>query len=403
VRILWARTERLLPVNSGGRIRSVQTIRELQRRHQVVVFNGYLAQQPDPDYERLLIEQFPGSVAERIAWRRYQGIAGRLRRQLSIESVTAGDGYSPVIARGIEEAFRARAFDVAVCDFHEPSKNFPRALGVPTVLFAHNVEWARKRDEARRADSLAGRADYWLESVRLKRTETSLLKRFHHTIAVSEDDERAFRSMAPSASVSVVGTGVDTEEFRPTPMPNLDSPLVVYTGLMGYVPNIDAVTWFCREIWPTVLGEVPEARFRIVGRNPAPSVKALESESVEVTGEVDSVVPHLQEASVVVVPLRGGSGTRIKIYEAMASGRPVVSTSLGAVGLDVTHGKDILLADSAEAMGAEVVRTLQHRAHAESLSRAAAATGAAHSWAAVGRQFEAILEQVVAEAGRAHG
>ena len=110
---------------------------------------------------------------------------------------------------------------------------------------------------------------------------------------------------------------------------------MIFTGSMDWEANIAGVEYFCKEIWQRVLAQAPEARFRIVGRDPHPRVKRLASDSVEVTGTVSSIIDHMRQAAVLVVPLRIGGGTRIKIYEGMAMGKATVSTSVGAEGLDV--------------------------------------------------------------------
>jgi glycosyltransferase involved in cell wall biosynthesis len=149
---------------------------------------------------------------------------------------------------------------------------------------------------------------------------------------------------------------------------------------MDWAPNIDGVEYFCKEIWPHVLLQVPQARFRIVGRDPHVRVQKLASASVEVTGTVASIVDHLSEARVVVVPLRIGGGTRIKIYEGMAMGKATVSTHLGAEGLDVHHGRDILLADDPLRFAEHVIRLLCDEETRRKYETAAAATAQKYDW-----------------------
>ncbi|HEY9403723.1 MAG TPA: glycosyltransferase family 4 protein, partial [Pyrinomonadaceae bacterium] len=161
--------------------------------------------------------------------------------------------------------------------------------------------------------------------------------------------------------------------------------------------NIDGVEYFCREVWPAVRAKVPGARFRIVGRNPHARVSKLASESVEVTGTVPSVVEHLREAAVFVVPLRVGGGTRLKIFEAMAAGKAVVSTTIGAEGLDVRHGENILLADDAESFARDLVRLLGDEAERARLEQAASALAARYDWTVIARTFEDVLVRVAGE------
>jgi polysaccharide biosynthesis protein PslH len=169
----------------------------------------------------------------------------------------------------------------------------------------------------------------------------------------------------------------------------------LFVGAMDWEPNVDAVNYFCADIWPLVLAKVPEARFRVVGRNPDHRVKALESPFIKVTGRVPSVVEHLREGAVVVVPLRVGGGTRIKIYEAMATGKAVVSTSIGAEGLDVHHGSDIVLADDAAMFAESVIQLLQDADARGRLGKSARHLASKYGWPVIGAEFGQVLESVI--------
>jgi glycosyltransferase involved in cell wall biosynthesis len=163
---------------------------------------------------------------------------------------------------------------------------------------------------------------------------------------------------------------------------------------MDWEPNVDAVAFFCRDIFPRVLAEFPSTRFQIVGRDPHPTVRQLASDSVEVTGRVPSVTEYLRDATVVAVPLRIGGGTRLKIYEAMAMGKALVSTSIGAEGLDVQSGRDLILADD-PAQFAEAINLLLRDATVRSqYEQAAAKLAAQHDWSVIARDFAAVLKQV---------
>jgi glycosyltransferase involved in cell wall biosynthesis len=217
-------------------------------------------------------------------------------------------------------------------------------------------------------------------------------------IAVSETDREAMSSMVAREHISVVPTGVDLSKYQYDPGARPSGPLVVFTGSMDWAPNIDGVEFFCKEIWPQVLAKVPEARFRIVGRDPQPRVKALASKNVEVTGTVPSIVDHLREAAVFVVPLRIGGGTRIKIYEGMAMGKATVSTTIGAEGLDVQHGRDILLEDSPASFASAIVTFLQNDEARRRYEAAAAATARKYDWSVITQQFVEVLQKTIAAA-----
>ena len=156
--------------------------------------------------------------------------------------------------------------------------------------------------------------------------------------------------------------------------------------------------YFCKDIWPRVLARAPDARFRIVGRDPHPRVKRLASDSVELTGTVPSVIDYMRQAAVLVVPLRIGGGTRIKIYEGMAMGKATVSTSVGAEGLDVQHGRDILLEDDPASFANAIVNLLRDKNLRREYEAAAAGTARQYDWSVIARRFVDVLEKTIAVA-----
>src|SRR3989441_1639015 len=214
-------------------------------------------------------------------------------------------------------------------------------------------------------------------------------------IAVSEKARQSMSWMCDLSHISVVPTGVDLGKYQYHTNQRPSGPLVIFTGSMDWEANIDGVEYFCKDIWPRVLAQVPEARFRIVGRDPHPRVKRLASESVEVTGTVPSIVDHLREAAVVVVPLRIGGGTRVKIYEGMAMGKATVSTTVGAEGLDVGHERDILLADDPGRFGDAVVMLLRDERARRRLEAAAAATARRYDWSVITERFCEALQHTI--------
>jgi glycosyltransferase involved in cell wall biosynthesis len=244
------------------------------------------------------------------------------------------------------------------------------------------------------------RAAFRLEAVKMDRYERAAVKRFTHVVAVSERDRQEMARMIDPSRITVVPTGVDVERYRAAAGQSAVEPIVLFLGSMDWEANVDAVDYFCRDVWPIIRAAVPNARFRIVGRNPHPRVLRLASESVEVTGSVPSVVEHLQQAAVFVVPLRIGGGTRLKIFEAMAAGRAVVSTAVGAEGLDVHDGVDVLLADTAPRFAEQVISVLGDTRKRRSLEQAAAALAAKYDWSVIATQFEAVLHRASNVASR---
>jgi glycosyltransferase involved in cell wall biosynthesis len=396
LKILWAKANKILPVHSGGDIRSYNIARELAAQHEVTFFSYYDGAR-DTAYECALREQFPGAVC--VCTGRAQD--GSLRRGLDYVARLprrAPYAVSRFACRAVELPLRRwyaqQAFDVAVCDFLDAAVNFPEELNIPTVLFQHNVESEIWRRHATNGSSPIKKAVYGLEFSKMQRYEKEMVRRFHHVIAVSEHDKNLMSAWVDPGRLTVVPTGVDTKEFHPGPKPARENPLVLFVGAMDWEPNVDAVEYFCSEIWPSILAKVPNAHFRIVGRNPSGRVRRLVGNSVEVTGRVPSVADHLRGAAVVVVPLRIGGGTRLKIYEAMATGKAVVSTTVGAEGLDVHHGRDILLCDTPNNFAESVATMMQDTAACERLERAAAELAANYGWPLIGARFGQILQAV---------
>jgi len=239
------------------------------------------------------------------------------------------------------------------------------------------------------------KAMYKMEFRKMLRYEQKAVRKFHHVIAVSDNDRALMSQWVDSDRITTVPTGVDLGEFRPSADGVEPKPIVTFVGAMDWEPNVDGVEYFCSEIWPDVKAEVPEAKLKIVGRNPDRRVQKWASDSIEVTGRVPSVIEYLQQSSTVIVPLRIGGGTRLKIYEAMATGKAVVSTTIGAEGLDVQHGKDIILADDAKSFAQAVIMLLRDRDLRRRYGKAAAATASLYDWPAIGERFERILQSVV--------
>jgi polysaccharide biosynthesis protein PslH len=216
-------------------------------------------------------------------------------------------------------------------------------------------------------------------------------------ICVSSEDARTLRSEFGIDSISVLPTGVDTDYFRPSEVCSQRGRMI-FVGSMDWDPNEDGVVWFLEEVYPRIRQEMPEAGFYIVGRNPSARLRRIAGEHphVTVTGRVADVRPYLAASEVVVVPLRVGGGTRIKIPEAMAMAKPVVSTSIGAEGLPFQDGRELCIADQPAEFARTVLRLLANDSLRESISAAARASVVEnHGWDHVANSMEAILKQVV--------
>jgi len=406
MKILWVKYGKLVPVDAGGKIRSYNILRHLSSRHDVTFLSCY-GGKPDPQYEAELRRHFANSIFVcNGAPEDADGIVANVLHylpRLGLRAPYAVSKFtSPEARRIVREKLNSLAFDVAVCDFLAVSHNFPKQLNTPTVLFQHNVEASLWQRQAQCEKNWLKRLLFTLETAKMKRYEFAAVRKFHHVIAVSETDKKLMTATAP-ANISVVPTGVNLQEFSGAGSSDPSGNVVMFTGSMDWEANVDAMQFFCAEVWPRVRSKIPDAKFLIVGRNPDPLVKKLASDSVEVTGSVPSVIEYLKSAAVFVVPLRVGGGTRLKIFEAMAMGKAIISTAIGAEGLDVRDGEDIVLSDDASHFAERVVELLQDKARRDQLGKAAASTARKYDWSVVAPRFEEILARVARSPRLARG
>lgn len=397
MKILWAKAGGLVPVDTGGKIRTFQILRELARKHEITFFTFYAAHPDDAhaELERLFRRVIcyplrlpaPKSFGEGVLYARHL---------FSSRSYSIAKYCQPEVARGFRELVQKQAHDVIVCDFIFAGGIIPWEIPCQKVLFTHNVEamiWKRHYQVARNP---IWKAVCWREHYAIARAERLYLERADHVVTVSETDRDFFTRFIGASKITVIPTGVDFEHFRPSPSEEKPNSLV-FTGSMDWLPNEDGIFYFVEEILPWIRRDIPEVTIRVVGRRPSLHLKTLAGKTpgLRVTGWVEDIRPYARDASVYIVPLRVGSGTRLKIFEAMAMGKAVVSTSIGAEGLPVQHGKNILLADKPEEFAGAVVMLLKDPVARGELGRAARQlVEREYSWACAAAHFDAVLERV---------
>ena len=374
--ILWIKTELLHPVDKGGRIRTYQMLRELCREHRVTYLalddgaGGPEARALASEYCHELV-----TVPFRSRGKRTAGFYWELLCNLASPLPYAVAKYrSAALTRALERLVASHDIDVIVCDFLFPSLNVPDGLGVPVVLFQHNVEaaiWERHAQVAAHPVTRWYMREQWR---RMRAFEGSECRRMDRVVAVSGEDCRTLAAAYGISRVDEVPTGVDTDYFRPTGTVTRNRNEIVFTGSMDWLPNEDAVAWFADRILPRILAEVPDARFTIVGRTPSEKVRALARahEAISVTGSVPDVRPYMERAAAFVIPIRIAGGTRLKVYEAMGMEIPIVSTTIGVEGLPVHDGTEVLIADESDQFADAVVRVLRDPELGARLARTAA-------------------------------
>ncbi|MFO0583895.1 MAG: glycosyltransferase family 4 protein [Anaeromyxobacter sp.] len=337
------------------------------------------------------------------------GQAGLVKRTLQLRSIASPRSYErlrheiPGLQAVIDRLMTATAFDVVNLEFpylahYDYRRAPPGAPLPPTVVDAHDIAWDIVRQVSVNPKVSRGRRLYArLNWPKLKREETGVFRAADATAVCSDLDRARLLADVPGARVKVIPNAADVEFYRPRPEdPPPDGRTVLFFGLLNTMPNMDGIAHFVQDVWPHVLARRPDARFKIVGKNPPPHVAALAGPSIELTGFVDDLRPHLSAASAIVVPLRMGSGTRLKILEAMAQGKGIVSTRLGAEGIGVEPGRHLLVEDAPEAFAAEVVRLLDDPALGARLGAAARDLAVErYAWGAAAQALEELYREVI--------
>jgi len=391
------------PPTSGATIRSYNLIKKLAPRHRVhLVAYGDAARSVDaiehfrPMCASVTVVPFPNdkNTPRFYLW----AVANLLSRTPFVVSRFT----RPAMVRAVRSKLLESRADLIHCDFLTMALNIDRAVGTPMLLTAHNVEsliWKRYLEHERNPL----RALYVnIQYRKLERLERQVLRRFEAIACVSREESETLHGVCPKPKCVVIPNGVDVEHFRPDP--HLEEPdHLVFTGSMDWRPNQDAVRYFLDEIYSEVKRRRPRAKLSVVGRWPPSAIRRLADRhpDVEVVGTVPDMRPYLGRAAVYVVPLRIGGGTRLKILEAMAMARPVVSTGVGCEGLDVEAARDLMVADRPDDFARAVVDLLGDRAKAEAIGRAGRErVVGSYDWGPIADRLEAEWRWV---AGRRRG
>ena len=401
MRILWVKVGGLWPLNEGGRLRSFHILSELSQRHHVSILTTHgPGDDPRELPARLTRSESIASLPYAAPKRRSARFAVALARSwCSPLPVNLWKWRIPALRRAVAHVLAARDFDLCVADFLFAVPNLPRPSPVPVVLFEHNVEhviWKRLAALERRGWR---RLLLELEWRKVRRFEARACARTDLTMAVSEADRDLLARTSPGARVVAIPTGVDTSYFVPDGRPESAAGLV-FTGSMDWFPNEDGMLHFVSEILPLIRREVPGTAFTVVGRDPSPRLReAAAGARVHVTGRVDDVRSYVAEAAVYVVPLRVGGGTRLKIFEALAMGKAVVSTTVGAEGLPLVPGEHFIAADDPALFARAVVSLLRDPGRRRVLGDAGRRlVEERYSWPQVAREFESGFRKVLPHA-----
>jgi glycosyltransferase involved in cell wall biosynthesis len=376
MKILFVSTNVPVPPNNGQAIRSLSILRGLASYGHAVTFISF--SNKDLNKEMPLLSSCCCEVI--ILHKEVTNLSlksdylARVQCMFSFKPYSVQRFRSEKMEKRIGEELNKK-FDLVLCNGMYALVNVP-PTDIPILLNCHNVEHVLYRRYSQVETNLAKKCYARIESHFMYRAEFQSMERVASAMTCSDIDRGMLQEMCPRLRVSVVPNTVDTDVLIPvkaaTP-DDWDKPVLLFQGGMDWYPNRDAVEFFVQKVLPRIRIEFPGIKFVVAGRNPPPNFVASLSKdgNIEFTGTVPDMLPYLSRATVVVVPLRIGGGTRIKILEACATGKPVVSTTIGAEGLELTPGNQILLADEPEAFAQTTVDLLKDRARREELGRSA--------------------------------
>jgi polysaccharide biosynthesis protein PslH len=337
-----------------------------------------------------------------------RGRGGLAKRWLQLRSVGSTRSWErlrvtvPAMQQTLDRVLRTERFDIVSLEFtflgechlrQAPSGERPPAL----IVDSHNIDYDLARQYARTGGNLLRRAYAEINWRKLRREELGTYLDADGVCLCSGADEQRLLEQIPGARTVVIPNAANVDYYQPRPTdPPSDGRTVVFFGLLSYQPNIDGVIYLLQNIWPRIAEMHPHARCKIIGGSPPPSLTALAGPRIQFTGFVPDLRPHLAEAAAVVVPLRQGGGTRLKIVEAMAMGKAMVSTTLGAEGIEATSGRDILIADQPEAFASEVSRLLAEPDLAARIGQSARQLAEQrYAWSAAARTLESFHRQIL--------
>jgi glycosyltransferase involved in cell wall biosynthesis len=381
------------PLVDGGRIATYEPMRHLTAHGHRIGFLGF-GPQSAADELRVRASLF---FSRAIQHNTQTDILSAALSLFSPLPYTAGKYRAEAMTAAMREAFQEERFDLVQVEGTQMAHYLGEAQrrGVPTVLRLHNVEADLA---ARYARTVQGPLRWFVaeQARRMRRFEAAACRQASLCLAITEEDAAIVRSRVPEAQVAVSPAGVDLERYAPHPMSE-EPGTVVFIGALDWPPNADSVRWFRSEIWPRVRREESTARWVLVGKGPSAEMLRWpeEDRSIQVTGYVEDVRLYLNSASLVVAPIRSGGGMRLKILEALASGKPVVSTPIGAEGISFVPGRDLVLADKAAAFASEVVRLLRDPAERFRMGQNARQTASLYGWEDLIHGQEEIYRQLI--------
>ena len=375
----------------GGALRIFHLLTHLCKYHDVSVA-GFSS----PEEEKELIKQFPVlSGKTHFVEHPY---SDKTARWSLIKSLFTSHSNWHQITRStqfqqkLDLLLAAESFDIIQSEFPVMAMFNYNSRAIK-IIDSHNVEYDNFKRMAKVKNPFK-KLFYHLEAYKFYREETEACSQQGALFVTSERDISIFNQTVPDVPKYLIPNGVDTNYFKPfNTQPDPHS--MVFVGMMKYVPNYDGISWFLDEVFPKILEKVPDATITIVGKNPPQSISSRANKNIIVTGFVEDTRPYIEKSAVYVVPLRMGGGTRLKIMEALAVKKPIVSTSIGCEGIEVINGESIMIADNPDEFAASVIELFTNpKQVADITEKGYELVNNLYRWESIGRQMDVAYKEL---------
>ena len=376
------------PLHSGADIVTFNTIKYLSRRgYKITLLSIMDSDSSHYDELKRWCEVHP------ILKNTDNTIWGAMLNLFSKTPYTISKYQTPKLISKIKQVMKKEKFDIVHIEHLHMAyyRKFTRK-GLPVFLRMHNVETTIMERFYRQQKNPLSKIYSFIQWKKLHEYESQAVEKFSRCIVITDVDKERLQSMNPKPVYRSIPAGVDISYFHPINCKE-EPYSIVFVGSLDWFPNVDGICWFCKKVFPFIKAKVPEAKLYIVGRNPPIRVKKLENKNVVILGFVKDIREWLAKSNVSIVPLRIGSGIRIKILEALAMGIPVVSTSIGCEGIEVINGKEILIANEEKAFAKDILSLLQDENYAKRLrENGLKLVRDRYSWDEIAKKFEEVYK-----------
>lgn len=381
------------PLLSGGQIRTFNLLKELGKKHQITLF-ALIKDESEREY----IEHLKPYCHQVKVFKRTKN--PWTLRNILLAGLTP---YPFLVTRNLPSGMKAAIkqelnhdYDLIHAETFYMMPNIPKTQ-VPVLLVEQTIEYVGYEYYAQTTKHWYLKPFLAIDIAKIKYWEHYFWRKADRLVTMSEEDKLAIQAdLGMDTRVDVVANGVDIEKFKQVPKKLSDAPTILFVGTFKWLPNVDAVRYLVNEIWPGVVKKVPQAKLWIVGHSPTAEVKSYaQRQGVTVSASVKDIRQAYAKSHMLLAPIRSGKGTRYKILEAMATHTPVVTTSLGAEGLEIRNGQEVLIGDDTDTLVAATVKLLQQpKLQTRIADKAYKIVTRNYNWLAISRQLDKLYQQL---------